>query len=361
MTSIAPQPGIMDIALYEGGKSKVDGARRIIKLSSNENPSGPPQSAMDAIAASTRDLHRYPSTDHLALRTAIGDVHGLSPENIICGVGSDEIITFLCQAYAGPGDEVIHTEHGFLMYRISAQAAGATPVEVSEKDRVVSVDAILSAVNERTRLVFLANPANPTGTFLEISEMERLAAGLPRNVILVLDGAYAEFVEGYDGGAGLVEARDNVVMTRTLSKLYGLGGLRVGWGYAPKAINDVLNRVRGPFNLSGPALAAGEAAIRDQDFAKKCQKENAENRAWLADELAKIGLPSDPSFANFILVRFPTNDAAIACDLHLQGQGILIRYVAGYGLPNCLRITIPDRETCEIVLAEISKFKETLS
>jgi len=251
MTSeIKPQPGIMDIALYVSGESTVAGRKDVLKLSSNENPYGPSDKAKAAFARSAQALHRYPSTDHAALRAAIAEVRGLDAERIICGVGSDEVLQFIAQAYAGKGDEVIYTEHGFSMYPILAKAVGAKPVEVAETDRVVDVDKILAACGPKTKIVFIANPANPTGTMIPEAEVSRLAEGLPPQAILVLDGAYAEFVEGYDGGAALVETRDNVVMTRTFSKLYGLGGLRIGWGYGPKAIIDVLNRVRQPFNLS---------------------------------------------------------------------------------------------------------------
>lgn len=300
---IRPQPGILDIALYEGGKSHVAGVANAVKLSSNENPFGASDRAKEAFQRSVHSLHRYPSTDHVSLRTAIAEVHGLDARRIICGAGSDEVINFLCQAYAGPKDEVVYTEHGFLMYRIYALAAGATPVEVPERERTADVDAILAACNRRTKLVFLANPNNPTGTMVSAAEVARLAAGLPAQAILVLDGAYAEYVEGYDGGAALVDARDNVVMTRTFSKVYGLGGLRIGWGYGPRHIIDVLNRVRGPFNLSTAQLDVAEAAVRDQDFVAKCRNENARLRSWLAVALAELGVPSDTSMANFVLDR----------------------------------------------------------
>ena len=254
MSKITPQPGIMDIALYEGGAAHVEGVSNVVKLSSNENPFGPSQAAIKAFEAAGRRLHRYPSSDHSGLRTAIAEVHDLDADRIICGAGSDEVIAFLCLAYAGVGDEVIHTEHGFAMYAISARAAGAVPIEVREQNRVTDVDAILEACTNRTKLVFIANPNNPTGTMIAASEVERLAKNLPEQTILVLDGAYAEYVEGYDGGAALVDARENVVMTRTFSKIYGLGALRVGWGYGPKQIIDVLNRIRGPFNVSDAGL-----------------------------------------------------------------------------------------------------------
>ncbi|MEL6207274.1 MAG: histidinol-phosphate transaminase [Pseudomonadota bacterium] len=347
---IAPQPGIMDIALYEGGKSAIAGRTDVLKLSSNENPAGPSPKAIEAMAAAAGDMHRYPSTDHLALREAVADVHGLDARRIICGVGSDEIIHMLCQAYAGPDTEVLHTEHGFAMYRISALAAGATPVAVPERARHTDVDALLGGVTERTRIVFIANPNNPTGTFIGLDEVERLADGLPAQCLLVLDGAYAEYEPGYDGGAALVEARHNVVMTRTFSKLYGLGGLRIGWGYAPQAIIDVLNRIRGPFNLSGMQLAAAEAAVRDRAFVEETLEVNARNRARLFQVLRGMGVEVDPSHANFLLARFAGPAAAQAAYDQLVAQGILVRQVAGYGFPEALRITVgTDADTDRVV------------
>ena len=358
MSKIEVQPGIMQIALYQGGQSKIEGVADVVKLSSNENPFGPSDKAKEAFARCAHQLHRYPSTDHLSLRTAIAEVHGLNVDKIICGVGSDEIITFLCQAYAGPGDEVIHTEHGFSMYRISTLAAGATPVEVPEVDRTVDVDAILAACTERTKLVFIANPANPTGTFVTGDEITRLADGLPAHTILVLDGAYAEYVDGFDGGAAMVEARENVVMTRTFSKVYGLGGLRIGWGYGPQAIIDVLNRVRGPFNLSDAQLDTAEAALRDREYLEKCLSENARLRVWLSEALAEVGVPSDVSYTNFILARFQSPDEADACDAYLKQNGLIVRRVAGYKLPDCLRITVGDEASCRRIVHAIRGFKE---
>lgn len=357
--TIRPQPGILEITPYQGGAGHVDGVAEVIKLSSNENPHGPGEAAREAFAKSSHQLHRYPSTDHAGLRQAIGDVHGLNPSQIICGAGSDEIITFLCQAYAGPGDEVIHTEHGFSMYRISTLAAGAIPIEVPERDRVVDVDAILAGCTERTKLVFIANPANPTGTMVGGNELARLADGLPEHTILVLDGAYADYVDGFDGGAGLIAQRGNVFMTRTFSKLYGLGGLRIGWGYGPAEIIDVLNRVRGPFNLSNTQLMTAEAAVRDREHANMSRESNTRMRSWLAEALAELGIPSDTSCANFILARFKDQAEAEACDDYLRSQGLIVRRVAGYKLPNCLRITIGDEASCRRVAHAIAAFKET--
>jgi len=355
--AIIPQPGIMDIALYVGGKAQLDGVADVVKLSSNENPFGPSPRAIAAAQMSLGNLHRYPSTDHADLRAAIGAVHGLDPDRIICGAGSDEIIAFLCQAYAGPGDEVLHTEHGFLMYAISARAAGATPVAARERDRTTDVDALLAACTDRTRLVFLANPNNPTGTMIGGNDLVRLADGMPPGAILVIDGAYAEYVDGYDGGAALATARDNVLMTRTFSKLYGLGGLRIGWGYGPRAIIDVLNRVRGPFNLSRTQLDAATAAVRDTAYADHCRAENARLRDRLAQELAALGIASDRSYGNFVLARMADAAEAEACDLHLQSRGLIVRRVGSYGLPHCLRISVGDGDACTRVAAAMAEYR----
>ena len=357
--AIRPQPGIMEIALYQGGASHAEGFAEPLKLSSNENPFGPSDAARAAFARTAATLHRYPSSDHARLRAAIGELHGLDPDQIICGAGSDEIIHFLCQAYAGPGDEVIHTRHGFAMYRISALAAGATPVEVAERERRVDVGAILDAATPATRLVFVANPANPTGTMIAPDEVARLADGLPGGAILVLDGAYAEFVDGYDGGAALIDARRNVAMTRTFSKLYGLGGLRVGWGYGPRQMIDVLNRIRGPFNLSTTQLETAEAAVRDPVHAGFCATENARLRAWLADQLRALGLAVDDPHANFVLARFAHRAEAEACEAYLRGTGILVRKVANYNLPEGLRITVGDEAACRRVVDAIAAFLES--
>ena len=357
MSKIDPQPGILDIAPYQGGKSAIEGVTNVIKLSSNENPFGPSLAAQEAARRVLHEMHRYPSTDHRSLRQAIAEVHGLEADRIVCGVGSDEILHLLCQCYAGPGTEVIHTEHGFAIYKIGALAAGATPVEVPEQERVTDVDAILRACNERTRLVFIANPNNPTGTMIGLAEIERLAEGLPEQCLLVLDGAYAEYVEGYDGGAKLVHARDNVVMTRTFSKIYALGGMRVGWGYGPHEVIDVLNRVRGPFNLSNIALAVAEASVRDTAHVEKSRCENTRLRAWLAEALAEHGVPSDASTANFVLARFASQAEAEACNAYLQTQGLIVRPVASYKLPHALRITVGDEASCRRVAHCIGQFK----
>jgi len=355
--TIQPQPGIMNIALYVSGESKIAGQDEVLKLSSNENPYGPSEMAKAAFAEAAVDLHRYPATDHAPLRRAIGEAHLLDPDRIICGVGSDEVLQFITQCYAGHGDEVITTQHGFSMYPILAHAAGAIPVEVREAERRVDVDAILEAVTDRTRIVFIANPANPTGTMVSEAELRRLIEGLPPQVLFVHDGAYTEFADGFDGGASLVDDYPNVIMTRTFSKIHGLGGLRIGWGYARREIIEVLNRVRQPFNLSQAQMAAAEAAIRDVAYTAWCARENARWRDWLRNALVQMGVGCDESFANFVLARFDTPAEAEACDAALKAGGILVRRVGGYQLPDCLRITIGDEAACRRIVDVIARFK----
>ncbi|NOX42066.1 MAG: histidinol-phosphate transaminase [Alphaproteobacteria bacterium] len=359
--AITPKPGILKIAPYVGGESSLVGKGCVHKLSSNENPLGPSPAAISAFRAAGDMLARYPSSDHMNLRQAIGRVHGLDPARIICGDGSDEVIAWLCHAYAGAGDEVLVTEHGFSMYRISALAAGAKPVEVAETNRVVDVDKLLAACTTRTRLVFIANPGNPTGTMVSARDLARLAQGLPPAALLVLDGAYAEYAENFDGGLALVDGRDNVFMTRTFSKIYGLGGLRVGWGYGPAAIIDVLNRLRGPFNLTSVSIAAAEAAVQDRDYLAHCYDENSKWRDYLRHELSAIGIPSDFSNTNFILARFQSVAQAEAADAALRASAIIVRKVKGYKLPECLRITVGDETSCKLLVSVLQNFmKETI-
>lgn len=356
MTQITPQPGIMEIALYVSGESRLPGHEEVLKLSSNENPLGCSPVARAAFTAAAADLNRYPGTDHASLRAAIGEVHGLDPDRIICGVGSDEVLQFVTQAYAGEGHEVITTAHGFSMYPILARMVGAVPVTVPETERRVDVDMILGALSPRSRIVFIANPANPTGTMLAPDDLERLAAGLPPDVILVHDGAYAEFAPGFDGGAALVDRYPNVVMTRTFSKIHGLGGLRIGWGYARREVIDVLNRIRQPFNLSNAQMAAAEAAIRDTGFTARCADLNARMRARMRDSLVQMGIACDESMANFVLARFAGPAEAEAADAALRAEGILVRRVASYGLPEALRITVGDEAGCTRVLDCLGRF-----
>jgi histidinol-phosphate aminotransferase len=358
MTKIEPQPGIMEIAPYVGGQSAIAGRTDALKLSSNENPLGPPPAAVEAIAQAAQTAHLYPPTDHADLRAAISQVHGLEADRVICGVGSDEVLQFVCQAFTGPGDEVIHTAHGFAMYPIVAHMAGATPVRVAERDRVVDIDAILAAVTERTRVVMLTNPGNPTGTILSGAELTRLADGLSGDVILVLDCAYIEYAAGHDGGVDLARTRDNVLMTRTFSKLYGLGGLRIGFGYGSKALIEVLMRIRQPFNLSGVQLAAAEAALRDPDWAARCVGLNADQRARLTEALRGMGIACDDSHTNFVLARFADADEAGAAHQALLDAGIIVRRVPGYGFPEGLRMTVGDAAQTGRLIAALQDWRE---
>lgn len=360
MAKLEIQPGIMEIAPYVGGESNIDGAAEIIKLSSNEGALGSSPAASAAYADLQSALHRYPDGDCLALRRAIAEVHGVQADGVVCGSGSDELISLICQAYAGPGDEVLHSEHGFLMYPISARAAGATPVIAPETDLTADVDALLAAVTENTRILFLANPNNPTGTYVPADEVARLRTGLRDDVLLVIDAAYAEYVEreDYESGAALVEAIGNTVMTRTFSKLYGLGGMRLGWAYCPADVAGVLHRVRGPFNVNAAAQAAGAAAVRDLEFTAKVRAHNAKWLPWTRDRLMELGLSVTDSVGNFVLVCFDGIDGkdAADADAFLKQNGIIVRRMAGYGLPACLRITIGAEREMTAVADALARF-----
>jgi len=355
-----PRPGIMDIAPYVGGESAIAGKKKAIKLSSNEGAFGPSPKAAAAYKKAAATLHRYPDGHAVELRKAIAARHGLDADRIVCGAGSDELLILMCKAYAGPGDEVLYTEHGFLIYPIAAKAAGATPVKVAETNLTADVDALIKRAGERSRLLFIANPNNPTGTYLPADELRRLRAGLPAHVILVIDAAYAEFVthNDYSPGIELVDGGDNVVMTRTFSKIFGLGGARLGWAYCPAAIARVLNLVRGPFNVSAPAMAAGLAALADVAFTDKARAHNTRWRAWTRKRLIGLGLVVPESACNFVLVRFPHQPGrdAKAADAFLKARGIIVRRVAAYGLPDCLRVTIGLEEEMRALVDALAEF-----
>lgn len=356
-----PKAHILDITPYQQGKSKtgaMDAPERLIKLSSNENPLGPSQQAI-ASFRTMADLHRYPDGSAAGLREAIGEVFHLDPQHIVIGAGSDELINLLIHAYAGEGDEVLYSEHGFLMYKIYAKAHGATPVTAPEKDLVADVDALLGKVNAKTKLLFLANPNNPTGTLLPQSEVERLRQQLPEHVMLVLDAAYAEYVEDsdYDAGVTLVNSTHNTVMLRTFSKIYGLPSLRVGWAYAPAEVVSVLNRIRSPFNVNSAGLAAAAAAVRDTAYTAYAVEYNARERTRVTAALTSLGLKVTPSATNFVLVHFAAEGkTATAANQALLAQGIIAREVANYGLPNCLRFTIGTTEENTAVIDALKGF-----
>lgn len=357
---MGPQPreGILGIAPYVGGESKVAGQNRTTNLSFNEGAFGVPPGARAAYAAVAGELHRYPDGGAQELRRAIGARFGLDPAQIVCGAGSDDLIYQLCLAYGGPGTDLIMSRHGFSVYEIAGAYAGCRVIKTPERQLTADVDAMLAAVSGATRLVFLANPNNPTGSMLPQPEVERLRAGLPPDVLLVLDAAYAEYVDrpDFDAGARLVDAGDNTVMTRTFSKIFGLGGLRLGWCYAPPGIVDVLNRVRSPFNVSLAAQAAGIAALAEPRWIETGRAHNTHHRGWLTTELERSGIRVWPSEGNFVLADFGAPEKAGAAHEVLRARGVIVRMVAGYGLPNCLRITIGTAEECAMVADILSAF-----
>ncbi|MDC0033185.1 histidinol-phosphate transaminase [Alphaproteobacteria bacterium] len=344
MTAPQPRPGILDINPYVPGKSTFGGRVVATKLSANESALGPSPTAIAAYERASGDLYRYPDGSSADLRAALADRHGLDADRIVCGAGSDELLYNLARAYAGPGDEVLYSVHGFNIYPIAALCVGASPVTAPETNLTVDVGALLRRVTDKTKIVFIANPNNPTGSYISIEEMSRLRRGLPAATLLVIDSAYAEYVlrNDYSPGIDLVDAGENTVMTRTFSKIYGLAALRIGWAYCPLTVADVLNRVRGPFNLSTAAQSAGEAALGDVAHVAASRDHNSVWLPWLSDRLAALGLAVMPSVANFILVRFPDDKRrnASSAMAHFAENGVVPRETGGYGLSNFLRISI---------------------
>lgn len=354
-----PNSGISDIAPYVGGKSTAKPGVKVIKLSSNETPLGASPEAIAAYLEAAKTLHRYPDGSAQKLREAIGEVYNLPAEQIICGAGSDELIGLLVHAYVSAGDEVLISQHGFLMYKIYAQSVGAKVVSAPEKDMKTDVDALLAHVTSKTKIVFVANPNNPTGSYISASEMKRLRAGLPENIILAIDGAYTEYStkEDYTDGSELVAGSENTVILRTFSKIYGLPSIRIGWMYAPAPICDVINRIRGPFNVSTPAIMAAAAAVRDAEFTKNAKEFNNKWLAWMDAELKKLGLKPYPSIGNFLLVQFPSGKHSSSnANAYLMERGLIVREVANYGLPDCLRITIGLEEDNRAMISTLKEF-----
>jgi histidinol-phosphate aminotransferase len=354
-----PRRGVLDISAYVPGDDR-SSAAKVFKLSSNETPLGPSPLAIEAYRANADRLHVYPEGSARILREAIAAAYGLNPDRIVCGNGSDELLTLLAQTYLSAGDEAIFSAHGFLIYRIAILAAGGTPIVAPEIDETASVDAILAAVTPKTRIVYLANPNNPTGTYLPYSEVMRLHKGLPANALLVLDAAYAEYVRrnDYASGVELASEAENVVMTRTFSKVFGLANLRIGWAYAPAPVIEALNRTRGPFNVSGPALAAGAAALSDRAHLEKAVAHNATWLERLTREVAALGLRVTPSIGNFLLIHFSDakGHGAAEADAFLRERGLVLRRVSGYGFPNALRMTVGTEEANRAFLAALSDF-----
>jgi histidinol-phosphate aminotransferase len=355
-----PRAGILDIAPYVPGRSKATGGSKLYKLSSNETPLGPSPAAVAAYQATAAKLEIYPDGSAAELRTAIADVYGINASRIICGNGSDDVLAMVSHVFLGPGDEAIYSRHGFNVYPILIQAAGATPVVAPEKDLTTYVDGILELVTDKTRIVFVANPNNPTGTYLPFSEIRRLHASLPPRILLVLDAAYSEYVRrnDYESGIELAGGAPNVLMTRTFSKIYGLAGVRLGWGYGPAEVIDAMNRIRGPFNVSAPAMAAGIAALRDRAHIDAAVAHNEEWLPRVTEGIRSLGLDVTQSVGNFVLIHFPDEKGRRASDAddYLVSHGIILRAMTSYHLPNALRMTIGSAEANEATLAALREF-----
>jgi len=362
MTAIRPTPraGVLDIDAYVPGKSSAPGVDRVFKLSSNESPLGPSPAAIAAYHEAGKHLEDYPDGSASELRDAIGRVFGLDPDRIVCGAGSDDLLNLLARAYLSDGDEAIHTTHGFLVYPIATRGAGATPVVAPETDYTADVDAMLKRITPKTKMVFLANPNNPTGTYVPFDQVKRLHKGLRPNVLLVIDAAYAEYVRrnDYEAGIELVATTENVVMTRTFSKIHGLAGLRLGWMYGPAHVVDAINRIRGPFNVNLPAIAAGIAAIEDTAHQERSSEHNSRWLPWLTEEIGKLGLKVTPSVANFVLIHFPERNGRTAADANtfLMKRGLILRQVGAYKLPNALRMSVGTEEANRLVVKALADF-----
>jgi histidinol-phosphate aminotransferase len=356
--TIAPKPGVMDVHVYVPGRSDAAGAARVFKLSSNESPFGPSPKAVAAYESAEQALGLYPEGTSRILRDAIAAHHGLDADRIICGNGSDEILHLIANAFVRPADEVVFSEHAFSLYKIATLANSGTPVEVPEPQLRLEIDDVLKRMTERTRIVFIANPNNPTGSYVTAPELRRLHAGLPSSALLVLDAAYAEYVrrDDYDGGVALARDSENVIMTRTFSKAYGLAGIRIGWGYVPTAIADVLNRIRAPFNVNIAAQRAAVAALGDRAHVEHAVRHNETWRAWLIAEIRKLNLRVDDSVANFVLLHFADAKRAQDADRFLITRGVILRGCASYGLPQCLRLTVGSEEANKAAVAALKDF-----
>ena len=361
MSRPVPNPGILDIAPYTPGKSPVpEPGRKVFKLSANETPFGPSPKAIEAYKHSADHLEDYPEGTSRVLREAIGRAYGLDPDRIICGAGSDEILNLLAHTYLSRGDEAISTAHGFLVYPIATMANGATNIVAPESNLTADVDAILSRVTPRTKLVWLANPNNPTGTYLPFDEVKRLRAALPSHVLLVLDAAYSDYVSrnDYEMGLELVATTDNTVLTHTFSKIHGLAALRIGWMFGPAHIIDAVNRIRGPFNVSAPAMKAAVAAIEDTTHQHMSKVFTETWRTWLNEEIEKLGLKVTSGVANFVLIHFPDHKGRTAAeaDAFLTKRGLVLRALNNYQLPHSLRMTIGTEEANRLVVEALRDF-----
>jgi histidinol-phosphate aminotransferase len=356
MTGPKPLSNILEITPYKGGQKLDHGW----KLSSNENPLGCSRAAQAALADMAKQLEIYPDGSAFELRKAIGQKYGIDPDRIVCGAGSDEIFQLLGRAYLQPGDEILQSAHGFLVYRLVAQQSGAACISAPEKDLCADVDAMLERVTDKTKIVFLANPNNPTGSYIPYDEVKRLHKGLREDILLVLDGAYAEYVQANDYAAGMEMAGEepNVLVTRTFSKIHGLAGLRLGWAYGPESVIDAIHRVRGPFNVTSVAQAAGIAALSDDGFVARSVEHNFSELDRIKPALEGMGYKVYPSVGNFLLIQFEDRDGKRAddADVFLRQRGIVIRDMKAYGLPDCMRLSIGTKEANDDVLDAFEAF-----
>lgn len=356
--TLQPRPGLLDITPYKPGASAPKGA---VKLSSNENALGASPKATEAFKAAGTSLHLYPDGGATKLREAIGEEEGIDPARIVCGAGSDELLQLIGRAYLEPGDKVVQNEYGFLVYSLVARQCGAELVSAKESHCRADVDTLLEAAGEDAKIVFLANPNNPTGSYIPKSEVVRLREGLPEDTLLVLDSAYTEFVDtpDYSSGMEMVDEYPNTVVTRTFSKIHGLAGVRLGWMYGPAEIVDVIHRVRGPFNVNLPAIEAGTAAIRDRAFMAKSKAHNDQWLAYLQQQIGGLGFEVTPSVCNFVLVHFPDEPGKSAADADrfLSERGLVVRQLQPYGLPNALRITVGQEDANRRVVEALGAFR----
>lgn len=350
---------IEDLDVYVTGKSKTRAHARPVKLSANESALGPSPMAMEAYRNEAENLHRYPDPAYHDLRAALAEKYSIEKNNIVCGVGSDEILKLACRAYLSPGDEAIFVAHSFLMYPIAITSIGGVPVEVEDENFTANVDNILAAITDKTKIIFIANPNNPTGTYISNDDIERLWQNIPDHILLVLDAAYAEFIdqEDYDAGIKMVEKSKNVLMTRTFSKLYGLAALRLGWGYACKEVSETLDKIRDPFNVPSSAQVAGVAALQDTEFEEKAFNHAKKWREWLSNELNALGLNVIPSYTNFVLFEFTDSDkSALSANEYLLSRGYILRYYSGQGLHNFLRLTVGTEKENKDVIRLLKEF-----
>jgi histidinol-phosphate aminotransferase len=366
VTAPVPKPWIEAIAPYVPGRSTTDDGRKVTKLSSNENPFGTSEAVRAAFIAGASSLHRYPDASATALRQAIAAKYDLDPARVIYGTGSDEILHLATGAFASVGDEVLYARYGFSVYPIAARRVGAEPIEAPDADYATDVDALLAAVTERTRVLFIANPNNPTGTFVPRRELARLHAGLPGECLLVVDQAYAEYLDAADddGALELACTARNVLVTRTFSKIFGLGAERIGWGYGPAPVITALHKIRAPFNVTTAGQLAAIAALEDDGFVTQCRDHNKQWLAWFEDQIASLGnagLRAVPSKANFSLVLFEGKLSAEQAYKGLMERGYIVRWLPGQGLPQALRITIGTEPETRGVAAALREMAEAVA